>query len=155
MNDGTARFVIKTVCAKEYVDSKSTDEAKKWKNAYNNLRKRSYPAVFYDDEQTLLASPLTRGDITLSQPYTNFDFLYILYNSEVTSASCILSTYEIKRRLASDLTYWCLINGFAGLYWTIKTRGTTPTFFPFGGATSVNATISIRKIIGIKFKEIT
>lgn len=166
---------MKTVCAKEYVDNKCNgldnkynkkynevydtcnDVDKKWKNAYNNLMKRSVHGVFDDDEQTVLASEINSGNITLSQPYTDFDFLFILYGSEVSINFCTLSPYEINRMLASGSTNWVLINGFASLFWTIKVKGTTPTFFPYAssGSTSGTAEIHIIKIIGIKLKGIT
>ena len=155
VDDGSVRFVIKTVCAKEYVDSKSTDEAKKWKNAYNNLRKRSYPIEFDEDELTLLASdfPPNKSPLKLSQPYTGFDGLYIVYG-EMTRDS-VLSEYVAKEQLEERIhfgkPYWFLIHGVGSIY--IKCASddiTTPT------SIAINySNVYIYRIYGVKFKEIT
>ena len=153
-------FNVVAVCAREYVEAKAIaldEQLQKIKDVYNAFAKKYCPLSFEDDEQTLLASNIKGKNIILSQPYTDFDFLYIIYASEVTSSSCILSKYEINRRLRRGKTNWNLINGFASLYWTIGVAKTTPTFFPYAssGVAAGNASITILKIIGIKIKEVT
>lgn len=152
---------MKTVCAKEYVDSKSTDEAQKWKNAYNTLRKRSVPAVFDDDELTVLMdTPITSGNITLSQPYTDFDGLLFEYtgtNNTILSR-VYLSTEEINRRVElvhnaspNEPHAIFVIDGI--YYWTIRVATQydfSPTAFPYN-----DANLRIWRIYGVKFKEIT
>lgn len=157
VDDGTARFVIKTVCAKEYVDSKSTDEAKKWKNAYNNLRKRSYPTEFDDDELTpLISAPITYGNITLLHPYTDFDGLLIDITGEdnMWLLEKYISSAEITRRkeeaqkvggknfmlLSSHFKVVLIIPDFS------------PTVFP---VVNDEHRGKIQQIYGVKFKEIT
>jgi hypothetical protein len=162
VDDGTAQFSVKTVCAKEYVDSKSTDEAKKWKNAYNTLQKRSYPTEFDDDELTLLMdTQLATGTITLSQPYTDFDGLYIEYTDNALNAfnTKYISTAELNYRIARSIA---LKGGESGAtislisgeqYWRIwcgKSRGFTTTTFPVWTENCI-----ITRIYGVKFKEIT
>ena len=165
VNDGTAQFSVKTVCAKEYVDSKSANEAKKWKNAYNALRKQSTPAVFDDDELTVLIdTPIGTGSITLPQPYTNFDGLLFDIASDTYDRleSAYISTTEINRRRKRAIEighptfhlfssqYWWAIDG-------TDASGFSTTVFPL--APSVNGiygeNCTIMRIYGVKFKEIT
>jgi hypothetical protein len=157
VNDGTAKFSVKTVCAKEYVDSKSTDEAKKWKNAYNNLRKRSTPAEFDDAELTVLCDDIYNTDIKLSQPYTDFDGLLFDTigddNEDLTSE--YISVTELNRRVARAkiIPKPSIFIIDKRHYWTIfitKNKGFSPTLFPHN---SDNCTII--RIWGVKFKEIT
>lgn len=159
LNDGTAQFSVKTVCAKEYVDSKSDNEAKKWKAAYNNLMKRSTPAEFDDDELTVLMDTHIYGkNITLSQPYTDFDGLLFEYtgsNGTIVSRE-YLSTEELNARVTitanSEEPHGIFIIDKT-YYWTISTKSKykfSPTFFPYNDANSI-----IRRIYGVKFKEIT
>lgn len=137
-------------------------EAKKWKDAYNNLRKRSYPTEFDDDELTLLKdTPLGAGTITLSQPYTDFDGLLIEYTDDNSNAfnRRYISTAELNYRIARSIAIKggesgatiSLISGEQ--YWRIwcgKSRGFTTTTFPVWTENSV-----ICRIYGVKFKEIT
>lgn len=155
VNDGTAQFSVKTVCAKEYVDSKSDNEAKKWKNAYNDLRKRSSPIEFDEDELTLLASdfPPDTSPLKLSQPYTGFDGLYIVYG-ELTQNS-VFSEYIAKEQLEERIhfgkTYWFLIHGVGSIYIKcVSGDVTTPT-----SITIAYSNVYIYRIYGVKFKEIT
>lgn len=159
VNDGTAQFGVKTVCAKEYVDIYVSKEAEKWKDAYNNLRKRSVPAAFDDAELTvLMGTPIARGNITLSHPYTDFDGLLFEYtgsNKTIVSRAYI-STEELNSRVAlaanSGEPHGIFIIN-ATYYWTIGTEkrfNFSPTFFPYNDANSV-----IWCIYGVKFKEIT
>lgn len=158
VDDGTAQFSVKTVCAKEYVDR----EAKKWKAAYNTLRKHSVPTEFDDAELTLLTDKKygVDADVTLSQPYTNFDGLLIEYtgsNQTILSREYI-STAEINKRVESVQSHpgkephaFFMINGT--YYWSVScaTRyNFSPTFFPNNDSDTV-----LFKIYGVKFKEIT
>lgn len=158
VNDGTATFVVKTVCAKEYVDSKSTDEAKKWKNAYNNLRKRSYPTVFDDDELTLLLSDVQsiKYDGTLPQPYTDFDGLFIrwLSNDRSQWSSHYVSRWELDDFLnkggklpGSTTPSNFNLTGNESAHFLI-TPESTPSKFVWAGE---NSDIYV---YGVKFKEI-
>lgn len=162
VNDGTAKFSVKTVCAKEYVDAKVSDEGSKWKAAYNNLRKRSYPTEFDEDELTiLLDTAMATGTLTLSQPYTNFDGLLIEYTDDNGNAfNCkYMSTAELNHRIARSISIKgsesaatiALLSGEQ--YWRIwcgKSRGFTTTTFPVWTENSI-----IYRIYGVKFKEIT
>ena len=152
VNDGTAQFSVKTVCAKEYVDSKSTDEAKKWKNAYNNLRKRSSPIEFDEDELTLLASdfPPNKSPLNLSQPYTDFDGLYLIHGESNSVSSEYISTKQIQNRLNFGKPYWFLGNGIGAMFTRASVSGTTPTsiVINFNNQT-------FWRVYGVKFKEIT
>lgn len=137
-------------------------EAKKWKDAYNNLRKRSYPTEFDDDELTLLMDThLATGTITLSQPYTDFEGLYIEYTDDNLNAfnTKYISTAELNYRIAKSIALKggessatiSLISGEQ--YWRIwcgKSRGFTTTTFPVWSENCI-----ILRIYGVKFKEIT
>lgn len=162
LNDGTAQFTVKTVCAKEYVDSKSDNEAKKWKAAYNTLRKHSVPTEFDDAELTLLTNKKygVDADVTLSQPYTNFDGLLIEYtgsNQTILSREYI-STAEITKRVELVRSHpgqephgFFMINGT--YYWSVSCAtkyNFSPAFFPNNDSDTV-----LFKIYGVKFKEIT
>ena len=165
VNDGTAEFSAKTVCAKEYVDSKSTDEAKKWKNAYNALRKRSTPAVFDDDELTIIMNTTHgTGTIQLSRPYTDFDGLLFDIASDTYDRfeSAYISTTEINRRRKRAIEighptfflfssqYWWAIDG-------TDASGFSTTVFPQAPSMKdiYGENCTIMRIYGVKFKEIT
>lgn len=162
LNDGTAQFSVKTVCAKEYVDSKSDNEAKKWKAAYNNLRKRSTPTAFDDDELTLITDTtyVPDADITLLQPYTNFDGLLIEFTGSNRTILYreYISTTEINTMVASVQSHpnkephaFFMIQGTYYLSISCATKyNFSPTFFPNNDSDTV-----IFKIYGVKFKEIT
>lgn len=159
VDDGTAKFSVKTVCAKEYVDAKASDEVAQWKKAYNSLRKRSYPTEFDADELTLLASDIGSGTITLSQPYTNFDGLLI--DSATDSGDALYRHYISVPDLQNIIRYQRLARGRdatislvnCGWYWQIyvhDAKGFTPTTFP-----SWKENCLIKRLYGVKFKDIT
>lgn len=159
VDDGTAKFSVKTVCAKEYVDAKVNDEGSKWKKAYNELRKRSYPTAFDEDELTLLASDINMGTITLSQPYTNFDGLLIDMTSDngdsffrrYISVSDLTDAINSQIKSRGDNATVAFIDGQN--YWYIyvhASKGFTTTTFPAMKENSL-----IKRLYGVKFKEIT
>lgn len=162
VNDGTAQFGVKTVCAKEYVDISVSKDAEKWKAAYNNLRKRSTPTAFDDDELTVLIDTITdpKNGVTLPQPYTNFDGLLIEYtgNNKTIVYRAYISTEEINKMVESILSHpnkqpeaFFVIDGT--YYWSVKAVSSykfSPTFFP-----NNDNNLYIWKIYGVKFKEIT
>lgn len=160
VNDGTAKFMTKTVCAKEYVDAKASEGESKWKKAYNKLKKRCCPTEFDDDELTILMNtPLATGAITLSQPYTNFDGLLIEYCDDNQNAFNMkyISTAELNFRIARAIELKtesaatiALLSGEQ--YWRIrcgKSRGFTNTNFPVWNENAI-----IQRIYGVKFKNI-
>lgn len=134
------------------------EEAKKWKNAYNSLRKRSYPTAFDEDELTIiLADKQGSGDIKLSQPYTDFDGLLIEYSDDDNNdvRRKYISVAELNERmkrasilqnnptisLFNDQQYWFIL--------TSKSKGFTTTYFPLWKENAL-----LLKIYGVKFKEI-
>ena len=135
-----------------------TDDAQKWKTAYNDLRKRSQPAAFDDAELTkLMIAAIGRGTITLSHPYTDFDGLLIDFTDDDANLlnSKYISTAELNRRierakylgmeslfLISEYYYWAI--------WITESRGFSTTSFPNRGENC-----KIMQIYGVKFKEIT
>ena len=133
-------------------------EAKKWKDAYNKLRKRSVPAAFDDDELTeLIDAPIGTGDVTLSQPYTDFDGLLIDYAGDNGNyvISAYISTAELNRRVAvaksAKATVIHLLEKH--YYWTIyitEASGFSSTYFPCQGENC-----QIKHIYGVKLNEIT
>ena len=137
-------------------------EAKKWKDAYNNLRKRSTPIAFDDDELTiLLNTEVTSGTLTLSQPYTDFDGLLIEFtdNDENAFNRQYISTVELNYKIARSIDIkggenTATISFISGeQYWRIwcgKSRGFTTTTFPCWVENC-----NILRIYGVKFKEIT
>lgn len=133
-------------------------EAKKWKDAYNNLRKRSTPAQFDDAELTeLMLGAVGSGNITLLQPYTDFDGLLIDYTGDNGNflSSAYISTAELNRRVtvakSRDATVIFLFDNH--YFWTIfitEAKKFSPTYFPYEDDNCV-----IQQIYGVKFKEIT
>lgn len=131
-------------------------ESKKWKNAYNTLRKRSYPTEFEDDELTpLISAPLTGGNITLSHPYTDFDGLLI----EITGVDNMwlmaeyISSAEITRRKEESqkvggVNFMLFASHFALV---VGTNNFSPTVFP----AILGENNKLQQIYGVKFKEIT
>lgn len=135
-----------------------SQEAKKWKDAYNNLRKRSTPTAFDDDELTVLMNtPIERGTITLSQPYTDFDGLLIDFSDDDGALlnSTYISTAELNRRIAraKDIGISSIFLLSEYYYWTIwitERNGFSTTTFPNRGENC-----QIKCIYGVKLKEIT
>ena len=142
-----------------YATTETVDaEVQKWKKAYNNLRKRSHPSEFDDDELTILMeTAIGSGDITLSQPYTNFDGLLIEYadddsndlrrkyisvaelNARIKRATILQNNPTIS--LFNDQQYWFIF--------VAESKGFTTTHFPVW---KENA--KLFRIYGVKFKEI-
>lgn len=133
-------------------------EAKKWKTAYNDLKKRSIPAVFNTEEMTpLTSSPVRASPITLSKPYTDFDGLWfdITGTDNMWSTSAYISSAELTRRreesirlnsptfILFDGNYRVIVNATQGFSAT--------TFYAVTGL----GTCTIQNIYGVKFKEIT
>lgn len=129
-------------------------EAQKWKDAYNNLRKRSYPTTFDREELTLLTNTSSDSSgITLSKPYTNFDGLLLEITDENNEVITILyvSTEEIERNKTEASTLanqFFLVNTY--LFYVCSTQGLSSTFFP-----RVVANCVVMCVYGVKFKEIT
>lgn len=150
---GSSSHAINDTPFKRFLD---TDDAQKWKDAYNSLRKRSYPTAFDDDELTVLMdTPMDRGDIILSQPYTDFDGLLIAYtyDSGDRYVRDYISSAEITHRKEECIkiggSKFALFNG--NFYWAILVNDKfSPTCFP-----EDTDNCRIQRIYGVKFKEIT
>lgn len=135
-----------------YATTETVDtEVQKWKKAYNTLRKRSYPIHFDADELTLLASDVVpqHSPISLSQPYTDFDGLYILYGDNSSVTSEYISVEQINARINFGKSFWFLLNGVGSLYTRCGSKQTTPTKIDVNYNNNV-----IYKIYGVKFKDI-
>lgn len=128
-------------------------EVQKWKNAYNNLRKRSCPVEFDEDELTLLASnlPTKTSPLNLSKPYTDFDGLYIIYGESDGVTSEYIATKQIQERIHFGKPYWYLLMGVGSLYTKCYSRAITT---PSSIAILFN-NIYIYRVYGVKLKEIT
>lgn len=133
-------------------------EAKKWKAAYNNLRKHCVPAVFSGDDvelTSLLAAPMGQGTIHLSQPYTNFDGLLfdITGDNGEYVCSAYLSTAEFNRRIQVAKSVGAnVIFLFEGRnYWTIYINST----FSTTSFTEEGDNCQIKHIYGVTLKTIT
>lgn len=142
------------VATKRYADGAVEKEAKRWKDAYNNLRKRSYPTTFDREELTLLTNTSSDSSgITLSKPYTNFDGLLLEITDENNAVITTLyvSTEEIERSKTEASTLanqFFLVNTY--LFYVCSTQGLSSTFFP-----RVVANCVVMRVYGVKFKEIT
>ena len=135
-----------------YATTETVDtEVQKWKKAYNTLRKRSYPIHFDADELTLLASDVVpqHSPISLSQPYTDFDGLYIIYGDNSSVTSEYISVEQINARINFGKSFWFLLNGVGSLYTRCGSKQTTPTKIDVNYNDNV-----IYKIYGVKFKDI-
>ena len=128
-------------------------EVQKWKDAYNNLRKRSCPVEFDEDELTLLASnfPTQTSPLNLSKPYTDFDGLYIIYGESDGVTSEYIATKQIQERIHFGKPYWYLLMGVGSLYTKCDSRAITT---PSSIAILFN-NIYIYRVYGVKLKEIT
>ena len=128
-------------------------EVQKWKDAYNNLRKRSCPVEFDEDELTLLASnlPTQTSPLNLSKPYTDFDGLYIIYGESDGVTSEYIATKQIQERIHFGKPYWYLLMGVGNLYTKCDSRAITT---PSSIAILFN-NIYIYRVYGVKLKEIT
>lgn len=131
-------------------------EVTKWKNAYNDLRRRSVPAVFDNDELTILMdTPNSGANITLSQSYTNFDGLLIegVYNSsgEYLSSEYISSKELTRRKERCEeraLGMFALCSSH--YYWWLTHLGFSSTLLPYK-----SGNFTIIRIYGVKVKEMT
>ena len=135
-----------------YATTETVDtEVQKWKKAYNTLRKRSYPIHFDADELTLLASDVVpqHSPISLSQPYTDFDGLYIIYGDNMGVTAEYISVEQINARINFGKSFWFLLNGVGLLYTRCGSKQTTPTKIDVNYNDNV-----IYKIYGVKFKDI-
>ena len=160
VDDGTAKFGVKTVCAKEYVDAKASEGESKWKKAYNNLRKRSYYTAFDEDELTVLMSKsMWSGTITLSHPYTDFDGLLFIVTDDSGHRwqRIYISTATLQEQIkdcqndTGNHHSVCLFN--ENYFWWIfvdDAHKFSETSFPEDADNC-----AIQKIYGVKFKEIT
>ena len=160
VDDGTAKFMTKTVCAKEYVDAKASEGESKWKKAYNNLRKRSYYTAFDEDELTVLMSKsMWSGTITLSHPYTDFDGLLFIVTDDSGHRwqRIYISTATLQEQIkdcqndTGNHHSVCLFN--ENYFWWIfvdDAHKFSETSFPEDADNC-----AIQKIYGVKFKEIT
>lgn len=131
-------------------------EAKKWKNAYNNLRKRSVPAVFDSDEMTpLINQPTTSQTITLSKPYTDFDGLWfdITGTDNMWHTSAYISSAELTRRKEEGIR----LNAQTFILFDGNYRTVVDTRLNFSSTTFTLSAINckIQNIYGVKFKAIT
>lgn len=128
-------------------------KVQKWKDAYNNLRKRSCPVEFDEDELTLLASnlPTQTSPLNLSKPYTDFDGLYIIYGESDGVTSEYIATKQIQERIHFGKPYWYLLMGVGNLYTKCDSRAITT---PSSIAILFN-NIYIYRVYGVKLKEIT
>ena len=131
-------------------------EAKKWKNAYNNLRKRSVPAVFDSDEMTpLINQPTTSQTITLSKPYTDFDGLWfdITGTDNMWFTSAYISSAELTRRKEEGIR----LNAQTFILFDGNYRTVVNTRLNFSSTTFTLSAINckIQNIYGVKFKAIT
>lgn len=147
------------VVTKEYVNSQNNEEAKKWKDAYNNLRKRSYPTQFDDDELTVIMNTsIGSGTITLSKPYTDFDGLLFIVADDnghrwqriyISTATLQEQIKDCQNDSAGHHSV-CLFNQY--YYWWIfvdEAHKFSPTSFP-----EDTDNCWIYKIYGVKFKKI-
>lgn len=144
-----------------YATTETVDaEVQKWKKAYNNLRKRSYPTAFDEDELTVLMStPINSGTITLSQPYTDFDgLLFIVTNDNghrwqrlyISTATLQEQIKDCQNDAAHYYYSTCLFNG--AYFWRIfvdDAHKFSETSFPVDEENCV-----IQKVYGVKFKNI-
>lgn len=158
LNDSEGNKIVDTYAKKSEVGG--TPE---WKEAYNALRKRSYPTEFDNDELTLIMdTPILDSDtsIILSQPYTNFDGLLFDIMSQNSDAICeriyvssaeIDSKNEIARNLVEDGYGIGIMFLFShDLYCACPAYDISTTEFHI-----YKRNCDIRRICGVKFKEIT
>ena len=139
--------------------SNLSSEAAKWRKAYNDLRKRSYPTQFDDDELTVLMdTPIRKGAITLSQPYTDFDGLlientnddrYKLNRTFISTAEFNARMQRAKEIKPTAATMNLLTNAWEWDIWVLESEGFTSTYFP-----NYTENCVIERIYGVKFKDI-
>ena len=139
--------------------SNLSSEAAKWRKAYNDLRKRSYPTQFDDDELTVLMdTPIEKGAITLSQPYTDFDGLlientnddrYKLNRTFISTAEFNARMQRAKEIKPTAATMNLLTNAWEWDIWVLESEGFTSTYFP-----NYTENCVIERIYGVKFKDI-
>lgn len=102
----------------------------------------------------LFSTWINSGDITLSEPYTNFEYLAVIYTNDTNTECGIrilpVSIFESVMSL-NEYNIVQLIEGFSGAYWKIKSNA--------GGSTSQllkydqDQYIGIRAVIGYNKKE--
>lgn len=143
------------IATKRYADAAVGNETKRWKEAYNTLRKRSYPTAFDDAELTDLAVvQLNSGAVVLPTPYTNFDGLlfYVIPNDTNCLDTIYVSSADIsnKRSTAERLSYDSFFLFSQYTYLACSLDGFMTTGFRIA-----NTNCGYIHVYGIKFKEIT
>ena len=129
-------------------------------DAYNDLKKRSYPTEFDTDELTVLMdTAIGSGTIKLSQPYTDFDGL--LFENTNDDRNKLNRTYisvaEFNARMArakeikpTAPTMNLLTNPWEWSIWLSESRGFSSTSFPVYAENCV-----MERVYGVKFKLLT
>ena len=143
------------VATKRYADGVVENETNRWKEAYNALRKRSYPTAFDHDELTDLAEVnFSSGAIVLPVPYTNFDGLlfYVIHEGTNCLDTIYVSSADIsnKRSTAKRLGYDSFFLFSQYTYFACSLDGFSTARFPID-----NTNCSSMHVYGITFKEIT
>lgn len=144
------------IATKRYANAAVENETKNWKDAYNALRKRSYPTAFDDDELTLIMNAPTdnnSGSFTLSRPYSNFNgLLFDVTNSAGAFERIYVSSGEIKSKIDIADDFGHIIFLFShSTYCACQIRN--PLEEQFFSIHEMNCII--QRIYGVKFKEIT
>lgn len=143
------------IATKRYADAAVGNETNRWKEAYNTLRKRSYPTAFDNDELTDLAVVnLNSGAVTLPTSYTSFDGLlfYVILNDTNCLDTIYVSSADIsnKRSTAERLSCDSFFLFSQYTYLACRLDGFMETGFGIAGTNC-----GYIHVYGIKFKEIT
>ena len=105
------------------------------------------------DEEVLFDGDAGSGDITLSEDFTNFEYLLLIYanDSNNISYSRMISSYELDKLLTVSTSVYCLAMQSNGSgYWFIENynNGSNKTLLKY----SSDDDILFHKIIGINRK---
>ena len=152
IQDGSAKFVVKDIRENEQEIQKNKTDISEVQAEQQRLSQALTGYVPLDwsniTKTPLLSNVIYEGDITLAQPYTNFDYLLICSSNDDTSYRSIqlLSKFELDFML-NELQHSkiLLVSGTLNYWWI---NGKTSTSTVLKGAGDNNA--SIVQIYGIK-----
>lgn len=154
IQDGSAKFVVKDIRENEQEIQKNKTDISEVQAEQQRLSQALTGYVPLDwsnvTKTPLLSQIVAEGDITLAQPYTNFDYLLICFGPDNKSycGTRLLSKFELDFMLNSISISDILLVSDEGIFWRINRETSTSTLF---GTSTENGIIF--QIYGIKINK--
>lgn len=151
IQDGSAKFVVKDIRENEQEIQKNKTDISEVQAEQQRLSQALTGYVPLDwsnvTKTPLLSQAVYSGDITLAQPYTNFDYLLICFGPDDQSylITRLISRFHLDFLFnGNSLPVVVLVEGNNN-YWLLNKKTSTSTFFDTN-----NENCGIYQIYGIK-----